>query len=63
MIRLLLCALAAAALFTDKAAAQLKAGDPFPLIHLPLAGEEGGKTYTIERYRGRKLMLHLFASW
>lgn len=37
-------------------------GQPFPLISLPLVGE-GEKRAGIERYRGRKLMVHCFASW
>lgn len=37
-------------------------GKPFPLARLPLVSDEK-KAQTIEPYRGRKLMLHLFASW
>ena len=38
-------------------------GKPFPLILLPVAGGEEGTLHSIERYRGRKLMVRLFASW
>ena len=41
---------------------QLEVGTPFPMLQLPLAGQDG-KSSSIMDYRGRKLMLHLFASW
>ncbi len=37
-------------------------GKPFPLIELPIVGKDRQLT-SIEPYRGRKLMVHLFASW
>lgn len=37
-------------------------GKPFPLARLPLVSDER-KEQTIEPYRGRKVMIHLFASW
>ncbi len=40
----------------------IKVGKPFPILDLPLAGDED-KSASILEYRGRKLMLHLFASW
>ena len=40
-----------------------RVGEPFPLIALPLIGGDEGTLVSIERYRGRKLMLHFFASW
>ena len=41
---------------------QLEVGKPFPVLRLPLADQDG-KSASIMDYRGRKLMLHLFASW
>lgn len=40
----------------------LAVGEPFPVIRLPLSGDPDD-ALSIERLRGRKLMLHLFASW
>ena len=40
----------------------LAVGKPFPLVSLPLAGNEERRD-SVERYRGRKLMVHCFASW
>ena len=42
--------------------AWLAVGKPFPLISLPRVGDEGRRG-SIERYRGRKLLVHCFASW
>ena len=36
-------------------------GKPFPLIALPPAG--GGEPVTLARFRGKKVILHIFASW
>ena len=44
------------------AAPSLKIGEPFPILSLPLSGNEDEKS-SVMGYRGRKLMLHLFASW
>ncbi len=41
---------------------QLDVGKPFPVIDLPLATAPD-KAASIMDFRGRKLMLHLFASW
>ena len=41
----------------------IELGKPFPLVLLPVVGNEEGKLQSIEPYRGRKLMVHLFASW
>lgn len=40
----------------------LAVGEPFPVIQLPLCGSRDD-SLSIESLRGRKLMLHLFASW
>ncbi|NIP93420.1 MAG: hypothetical protein GWO24_08175 [Akkermansiaceae bacterium] len=40
----------------------IEVGKPFPLIELPVVGQEENRT-SLEPYRGRKVMLHLFASW
>lgn len=56
-------ALAATPVFgAGKPFPQLEVGKPFPVLQLPLAGQDG-KSASIMDYRGRKLMLHLFASW
>lgn len=47
---------------TQSTADQLAPGQPFPILNLPLCKDEA-ETTTIEEFRGRKLMLHLFASW
>ena len=52
----------AAAISAAAAKPVIEAGKPFPLVRLPLVGDEE-KLTSIEPYRGRKLMLHLFASW
>lgn len=56
----------AAALILAPIAAQsapsLKVGEPFPIVSLPLCGSENEKSSVMD-YRGRKFMLHLFASW
>jgi len=44
------------------AAPALKVGQPFPIISLPLCGNEA-EHESIMDFRGQKLMLHLFASW
>lgn len=41
---------------------QLGLGEPFPVLLLPICGQPG-QISSIMEYRGRKLMLHLFASW
>ncbi len=41
--------------------ASLKVGEPFPVIALPAAKD--GQPMSVNDFRGRKLLLHLFASW
>ena len=41
--------------------ASLKVGEPFPVVALPSA--KGGQPMSVNDFRGRKLLLHLFASW
>jgi hypothetical protein len=64
MIRAILLAIAVLAPTRPVAAeeALIEVGQPFPLLALPVVGKEGARD-SIEAYRGRKLMLHLFASW
>lgn len=59
---ILSAALLASTLPGAAAAPLIKVGHPFPLAKLPIVGQEG-RFGTIEAYRGRKLLLHLFASW
>ncbi len=40
---------------------QIEIGKPFPDITLP--GIDNGEPRTLGEFRGRKVMLHLFASW
>ena len=47
---------------TISAAPSLEVGESFPILSLPHCGNEG-QSSSIEAFRGRKLMLHLFASW
>lgn len=49
--------------FVDKAETQtkFKVGTEFPGIKLP--GIEGNKPMSIKDFRGRKVVLHIFASW
>ena len=61
MRRLAILVLSLAAAISAAASDFLKVGEPFPLARLPVVGKE---TFdSVESYRGRKLMLHLFASW
>ena len=41
--------------------ASLEVGEPFPVIALPSAKD--GQPMSVNDFRGRKLLLHLFASW
>lgn len=59
---LLVASLAGWSLPLAAGAPSLEVGEPFPLVELPLAGSDGG-TLSVERMRGRKVLLHLFASW
>jgi len=40
---------------------QLAPGQPFPALQLPAM--EDGRPRSIVEFRGRKLILHIFASW
>jgi hypothetical protein len=42
-------------------AAELKKGEPFPSLILPSV--EDGQPNSMLAYRGRKTVLHVFASW
>jgi hypothetical protein len=42
-------------------AAEFKPGDPFPTIPLPRIDD--GQASSVKQFRGRRLMLHIFASW
>ena len=39
----------------------LKVGVPFPVIDLPRS--DSGKLESIQSYRGKKTMVHVFAGW
>jgi hypothetical protein len=41
--------------------ASFEVGKPFPLITLPAA--QDGQPMSVNDFRGRKMLLHLFASW
>jgi hypothetical protein len=41
--------------------ASLEVGKPFPVITLPAARD--GQPMSVNDFRGRKMLLHLFASW
>ena len=43
------------------AAQAIEVGEPFPLVHLPRL--DGGQPGSVADYRGKKLVLHVFASW
>ena len=45
----------------ESLAAELKTGDPFPSLILPAV--ENGQPDSMLAYRGRKTVLHVFASW
>ena len=53
---------ASSAFSADHPTPSIEVGQPFPVLELPLANDQG-KAASIMDYRGRKLMLHLFASW
>lgn len=56
-------ALAACATRDDPAPAPpvIEVGRPFPALHLPDATD--GRPRSIADFRGRKVLLHVFASW
>jgi hypothetical protein len=41
--------------------ASFKVGEPFPVIALPATKD--GRPMSVNDFRGRKLLLHLFSSW
>ncbi len=43
------------------ASGNIEVGQPFPELVLPRLG--GGSPASIAEFRGRRLMLHVFASW
>ena len=44
-----------------EAAPEIAVGEPFPMIVLPAADD--GRPMSIADYRGRRVVLHVFASW
>ena len=53
--------LASAGMVAAGSMGKLEVGQPFPdLTFTPL---EGGDAVSLERYRGQKVVLHVFASW
>lgn len=62
--RLVLCLsmlVFACTLLPSAAAAQWKPGERFPVIQLPAA--EDASLRSVADYRGRPLLLHIYASW
>ena len=43
------------------AAASIEAGKPFPSLTLP--SMEGGARMSVDQFRGKKLLLFVYASW
>jgi hypothetical protein len=58
---LLLALISGLVLPVRAAAAEFKAGDPFPTITLPRIDD--GQASSLAQFRGQRLMLHIFASW
>ncbi len=63
---LFLLALAALAISLGDAVAKpsstgFKVGDPFPSLVMPSLAD--GKPLSLARFRGEKVILHIFASW
>lgn len=52
---------APAALLVAAAPPTIAEGEPFPVIPLPRLDD--GQPQTIEAFRGRRVILHVFASW
>jgi hypothetical protein len=61
MLRLAPLLLAALGLLAAPAQAQWKVGDRFPVISLPAAEDTSFKS--VADYRGKPLLLHIYASW
>ncbi len=40
---------------------KIRIGKPFPEVHLPLLAD--GSLATLQDFRGRRTVLHIFASW
>jgi hypothetical protein len=59
----LLCAMIVGALPPRGVAGgvELKSGQPFPEIFLPKLAD--GRPGAVSQFRGKKLILHIFASW
>jgi hypothetical protein len=61
-LRLFLAAAASlVAAFARAQAPEVKVGQPFPALLLPSLAD--GSPISVESFRGRKLLLHQFASW
>jgi len=58
---LLSSVLLACGLLSPSAQAQWKVGERFPVISLPAA--EDASFRSVADYRGRPLLLHIYASW
>ncbi|MCH9001116.1 MAG: hypothetical protein IIC02_00960 [Planctomycetes bacterium] len=58
-----LAIIVSATVFTQSAVAQsrIEAGQPFPELVLPALKD--GSPASIAMYRGKKVVLHIFASW
>ena len=66
MARLLLLVFVLMSLAASSAPAQFPpsgftVGEPFPQVTLPAV--DGGAPLSVSDFRGRKLILHVFASW
>ena len=61
-LALLTVLLAGALALSSKAAeVAVRVGEPFPALLLPSLAD--GSPLSIEQFRGRKVLLHQFASW
>lgn len=61
MLRTLLLATAVMAIGSPIASAQLAVGEPFP--NTAFADAETGKLRSVADFRGKPLLLHVYASW
>ncbi len=60
LVSILLCASTGSALRLEQRPMELKVGQPFPTLRLPTL--DGGFK-SIADFRGKKVILHVFASW